>query len=220
MLILELLEGGTLGQRIEKGGLAPGETVELGIAMAGALEHLHAADILHRDVKPNNIGFTRDGVPKLMDFGIARMTLDTRTDDGASSGASTDWPEVDDPTQIGGEPDSLSTPTRQLVGTLSYLSPEALEGEPASPAFDLWGLCVVLYECLIGRKLFRGEGAKQVMARILLGRVPELTDAQPDAPEPLARFFRAALHRDANRRPADAAALRARLTAVRNELAT
>ncbi|HEX9668802.1 MAG TPA: serine/threonine-protein kinase [Thermoanaerobaculia bacterium] len=222
MLILELLEGGTLGQRIEQGGLAPGETVELGIAMAGALEHLHAADILHRDVKPNNIGFTKDGVPKLMDFGIARMTLDTRTDDSSSSGPSADWPEVAEQaaTWIWGEPDNPESPTRQLVGTLSYLSPEALQGEPASPAFDLWGLCVVLYECLIGRKLFRGEDVKQVMARILLGRVPELTDARPDAPEPLARFFRAALHRDGNRRPADAAALRARLTGVRSELAT
>lgn len=216
MLILELLEGGTLGQRIEQGGLTPVETVELGIAMAAALAEIHAADILHRDVKPNNIGFTKDGVPKLMDFGIARTTLDTRTDDTSSA----EWPEVpEDPTLIGGEPDSLATPSRQLVGTLSYLSPEALAKEPASPSFDLWGLCVVLYECLIGRKLFRGENANQVMAKILLGRVPELTDALPDAPEPLARFFRAALHRDSNRRPADAAALRARLMAVRSELA-
>ncbi|MGH9362613.1 MAG: protein kinase domain-containing protein, partial [Thermoanaerobaculia bacterium] len=100
----------------------------------------------------------------------------------------------------------------------SYLSPEALEGEPPSPGFDLWSLCVVLYECLIGRKLFRGEDMKQVMARILMGRVPELTDVRPEAPEPLARFFRLALHRDANRRPADAAALRERLAGVRGEL--
>lgn len=222
MLILELLEGGPLGPRIDQKVLAPGETVELGIAMAGALAEIHAAGILHRDVKPNNIGFTKDGVPKLMDFGIARTTLDTRTDDTSSSGLSADWPEVDGQTGtlIGGEPDSLATPSRQLVGTLSYLSPEALAKEPASPAFDLWGLCVVLYECLIGRKLFRGENADQVMAKILLGRVPELTDARPDAPEPLARFFRAALHRDINRRPASAVALRAQLTAVRSELAT
>jgi hypothetical protein len=222
MLILELLEGGTLGQRIDQKVLAPGETVELGIAMAGALAEIHAAGILHRDVKPNNIGFTKDGVPKLMDFGIARTTLDTRTDDASSSGVSAEWPEVEEQvaTAVGAEPDGLTTPSRQLVGTLSYLSPEALAREPASPAFDLWGLCVVLYECLIGRKLFRGENANQVMAKILLGRVPELTDAQPDAPEPLARFFRAALHRDTNRRPADAAALRARLLAVRSELAT
>ena len=221
MLILELLEGGTLGQRIEQGGLAPVETVELGIAMAGALAEIHDAGILHRDVKPNNIGFTRDSVPKLMDFGIARTTLDTRTDDTSASDSSAEWLEVPEEvsTVIGGRPDGLATHSRQLVGTLSYLSPEALQGEPPSPSFDLWALCVVLYECLIGRKLFRGENANQVMAKILLGRVPELTDALPDAPEPLARFFRAALHRDINRRPASAAALRERLTAVRSELA-
>ena len=121
---------------------------------------------------------------------------------------------------IEGEPDSLTTPTHRLVGTLSYLSPEALQKEPASPTFDLWSLCVVLYECLIGGKLFRGAEVKQVMAKILMGRVPDLTAGRPDAPEPLVRFFRAALHRDVNRRPADAAALRERLTALRSELAT
>ncbi|HEY8020256.1 MAG TPA: protein kinase, partial [Thermoanaerobaculia bacterium] len=85
MLILELMEGGTLAQRIERGPLDQRETVELGIAMASALEHLHGADILHRDIKPSNIGFTRGsfghgGVPKLMDFGIARLMLDLRQD--------------------------------------------------------------------------------------------------------------------------------------------
>ena len=80
MLVMELLEGGTLTQRIEKGRLEAAETVELGIAMAEALEHLHASDILHRDIKPSNIGYTRDGTPKLMDFGIARVMFDLRRD--------------------------------------------------------------------------------------------------------------------------------------------
>ncbi|HEX5760767.1 MAG TPA: serine/threonine-protein kinase [Thermoanaerobaculia bacterium] len=217
MLVLELLEAGTLGQRIEKGVLGPAETVELGIAMAGALERLHAAEILHRDVKPNNIGFARDGVPKLMDFGIARMTLDTRTEMGGTSGSAADWLEGGEAATWVWGPDE-KPPGRQLVGTLSYLSPEALEGEPAAASFDLWSLCVVLYECLIGRKLFRGDDMKQVTARILMGRVPDLGDVRADAPEPLARFFRAALHRDINRRPADAAALRERLLEVRREL--
>ncbi len=80
MLVMELLEGGTLTQRIEKGRLEADETVELGIAMAEALEHLHASDILHRDIKPSNIGYARDGTPKLMDFGIARVMFDLRRD--------------------------------------------------------------------------------------------------------------------------------------------
>ncbi|HSS51161.1 MAG TPA: serine/threonine-protein kinase, partial [Thermoanaerobaculia bacterium] len=80
ILVMELLEGGTLTQRIEGKRLEARETIELGLAMAEALEHLHASDILHRDIKPSNIGFTRDGVPKLMDFGIARATFDLRRD--------------------------------------------------------------------------------------------------------------------------------------------
>jgi serine/threonine-protein kinase len=190
--------------------------------MAGALERLHGADILHRDVKPNNIGFTRDGVPKLMDFGIARMVLDSRTEPGPASGSS-DWMEVVDDqvvTWVWGVPGDPQTRSRQLVGTLSYLCPEALEGEPASPLFDLWGLAVVLYECLIGRKLFRGDEVKQVMARIIMGRVPDLTDVRPDAPEALARFFRTALHRDSDRRPQTATALREKLLEVKAELAS
>ncbi len=80
MLVMELLEGGTLAQRIEKAKLGAVETVELGIAMAAALEHLHASDILHRDIKPSNIGYTRDNIAKLMDFGIARVMFDLRRD--------------------------------------------------------------------------------------------------------------------------------------------
>ncbi|HXU33255.1 MAG TPA: protein kinase, partial [Thermoanaerobaculia bacterium] len=72
IMIFEYLAGGTLADRLTQGPLAPVETVELGIAMAGALERLHEADILHRDVKPSNIGYSGEGVPKLMDFGIAR----------------------------------------------------------------------------------------------------------------------------------------------------
>jgi serine/threonine-protein kinase len=190
--------------------------------MAGALGRLHAADILHRDVKPSNIGFTRDGVPKLMDFGIARMVLDSRTEASSSPPTgSKDVLEMDDDqvaTWVWGAPGDPKTRAGQLVGTLAYLSPEALEGAPPAASFDLWGLAVVLYECLIGRKLFRGDEVKQVMARIVNGRVPELTDVREDAPEPLARFFRTALHRDIDRRPASAAAMRQRLQEVRAAL--
>lgn len=219
MLVLELLEGGTLAQRIERGPMAPLETVEIGIAVADALAQLHRVDILHRDIKPSNIGFTRDGVPKLMDFGIARVTFDLRRDRLSSSLEGEDEDSLLPPTSVWQRtPTSSQTLSKQLVGTLSYLSPEALAGEPAEPSFDLWSLAIVLYECLLGRKVFGGD-AKQVMARIKQGRVPELSQVLPGADEELVDLFRTALHKNPARRLASARELREKLEALRSRLA-
>ncbi|MBW8874571.1 MAG: protein kinase [Acidobacteria bacterium] len=213
MLVMELLEGGTLAQRVFREGLPEVETVELGIAMADALGQLHAADILHRDLKPSNIGYTRDGVPKLMDFGIARVIFELRDEEGLE-----DWDEDDTEVAVwpaGGEPGA--DPRQRFVGTLSYLSPEAVRGEPADASFDLWGLCVVLYECLLGRKVFSGTNA-QIVERIRSGRVPDFAQVCPGRAPALADFFRDALHRTPSRRPATAHDLRRRLETVRQSL--
>ncbi|HEV8578151.1 MAG TPA: serine/threonine-protein kinase [Thermoanaerobaculia bacterium] len=220
MLVLELLEGGTLAQRIAANGeVPPLETVELGIAMSAALAQLHAADILHRDIKPSNIGYTRDGLPKLMDFGIARVMFELRREE--------DLEELEDADD---EPDLVPSvavwndragsdlpPGLRFVGTLSYLSPEALSGHPADASFDLWSLSVVLYECLLGRKVFGGSD-QQVMDRVLAGRVPDFAQVCPQHDEALAEFFRDALHRSRSRRPATACELRRRLEEVRTRL--
>ncbi|HXO21423.1 MAG TPA: serine/threonine-protein kinase [Thermoanaerobaculia bacterium] len=220
LLILELLEGGTLAQRLEKQTLPPLEMVDLGIAMAGGLEKLHAADILHRDLKPSNIGYTRDGAPKLMDFGIARVMLDLRPERSHSSSLTSDDPVAPlPPTWTGDQTPTSITVSRQLVGTLSYLSPEALNGEQANPSFDLWGLCIVLYECLLGRKVFAGTDVKQTMARIRLGRVPDFEQTCPEGDPAVGEFFRLALHKTTSRRPATARELLKRLEQVRARLA-
>ena len=106
----------------------------------------------------------------------------------------------------------------QLVGTLGYLSPEALEGEPADPSFDLWSLGVVLMESLLGRKLFVGEPA-QLMARIRSAKLPEVATGSPhDAA--LNELFHRLLHRSRARRPATAAELGKQLQALRGRLGT
>ncbi|HVR99150.1 MAG TPA: serine/threonine-protein kinase [Thermoanaerobaculia bacterium] len=223
MLVLELLEGGTLGQRVEaRGKLPPREMVDLGIDMAEALAKLHASDILHRDLKPSNIGFTKDSIPKLMDFGIARVMFDLRRDADSTGG----FDDLDEsasilpPTSIWHQtPTSLSV-SRQLVGTLSYLSPEALNGEPADVSFDLWGLAIVLYETLIGRKVFTGGEVRQLMNRIKSGRVPDFSQVCPEHDDVLGDFFRSALHRNVARRPETAKEFKRQLEAVKERLAT
>jgi eukaryotic-like serine/threonine-protein kinase len=220
MLVMELLEGGTLTARLEKGRLEAAETVALGIAMAEALEHLHASDILHRDLKPSNIGYNRDGVPKLMDFGIARAMFDLRRDLDVPSPEDLDGTSVLMPaTSLWQHTPTAVTASKQLVGTLSYLSPEALNGQPADTSFDLWGLAIVLYECLLGRKIFSGGDVHQLMNRIRNGRVPDFAQACAEHDELLGDFFRSALHRTITRRPASARELRERLAAVRLRLA-
>jgi eukaryotic-like serine/threonine-protein kinase len=219
MLIMELLEGGTLTQKIEKGKLDPLETVDLGLAMAEALEQLHAADILHRDIKPSNIGYTRDGTPKLMDFGIARVMFDLRQDgDFASASDLAEDSVLLPPTSIWDRTSTSLTVSHQLVGTLAYLSPEALDGQPADASFDLWSLAIVLYECLLGRKVFSGGDMHQLMNRIRHGRVPEFSQVLPEHDEALGDFFRTALHRTLTRRPATAREFKQRLSAVRMRL--
>ncbi|HEY4592900.1 MAG TPA: serine/threonine-protein kinase, partial [Thermoanaerobaculia bacterium] len=218
MLVMELLEGGTLSQRIERGKLDAAETVELGIAMAEALEHLHASDILHRDIKPSNIGYTRDGTPKLMDFGIARVMFDLRRDVEVAPAANLDDDSALPPTSMWNLPTTV-TMSKQLVGTLAYLSPEALNGQPADTSFDLWGLAIVLYECLLGRKIFAGGDMQQLMSRIRNGRVPDFSQSCPEQDDLLGDFFRAALHKTITRRPATASELKRRLIALRPRLA-
>ncbi|HEV2856613.1 MAG TPA: serine/threonine-protein kinase [Thermoanaerobaculia bacterium] len=218
MLVMELLEGGTLAHRVTQGGgIEPRETVDLGVAMAGALGQLHAADILHRDIKPSNIGYTRDGVPKLMDFGIARVMFELRREDELEGEDEEEGDELVPSVSVWIDDEEPDLPRRRFVGTLSYLSPEALEGEPADETFDLWSLCVVLYECLLGRKVFLGTD-QQVVERILSGRVPEFSQVCPEHPAALGEFFREALHRRPDRRPATAQELRQRLETVRTAL--
>ncbi len=226
MLIMEFLEGGTLERRLSEETLTPQETVELGIALAAALEKLHEAGILHRDLKPSNIGYARDGTPKLMDFGIARVQTDRRPDSPtsaspASSGAlgSSESSALEEETVAWSQVSTADGDSHQIAGTLHYLSPEALRYQEASPGFDLWSLAVVLYECLTGRRLFEGT-LRDVMKAIQEAQVPDVRQRRQDCPPPLAAFFDTALSETHDERPATAAALRQQLLTIRRQILT
>jgi serine/threonine-protein kinase len=205
LLVLEYLDAGTLAGRLEHGRrLPPAETVALGIALAEALDAAHRAGILHRDVKPSNIGFTSAGVAKLMDFGVARIV---------SGALEPDYEPA--PGELARPDDRRRTASGLVLGTPLYLSPEALRGETADATFDLWGLAVVLFEAVAGRHPFERASWAETMAAITRAAAPELRSLRADAPPALAEFFAGALALDRGRRPSSARELVQRLERAR-----
>ena len=177
MMVMEYLDGGSLSQRIRVRPLPIAEMLTLGDQLANALAVLHRTNLLHRDIKPNNIGYTAGGVPKLLDFGLVKLlpvssTASTQSDAGADSV----WAL------------SLSTEAGEVRGTPAYLSPEVLSGAPPSPQDDLWSLSVTLLEACTTQNPFRANTVAATVARVLgeTRRVPEVTATLP---EPIRRLF-------------------------------
>jgi len=207
LLVVEYLEGGTLADRLPRGPLPVDDAAALGIVLADVLDRLHASGILHRDIKPSNIGYTRDGEPRLLDFGIASM-LDEP--DAAPSGEPAD----------GSPAETKLTGVDQMPGTPLYLSPEAIDGAPPDPAFDLWSLSLVLYEAIGGQHPFRAPTVDGVFDNIRHAEIPDLRTVRPSTPAAAATLFARALSRDPAERPRTAAELRNWLQRLRSELRT
>ncbi len=217
LLVVEYLDGGTLLDGLRDGAMAVDEVLGLGIELADALDRMHASGLLHRDIKPSNIGYTAEGLPKLLDFGLAAM-LDRVHDDlgrpvtlPTEAGALTAF--LDDVS-----PEMTRTLTQQLVGTPLYLSPEALAGQVPDPSFDLWSLAIVLYQAIAGRHPLGGYPAIEAMRRARSVRLPDVRDFRPDCPSHVAAFLNDALSLAIERRPGSAAAFRAQLQAIRRAM--
>ncbi len=207
ILVFEYLVGGTLADRLDAGPLPPAEVIRIGVALASVLEAIHASGILHRDVKPSNIGLTRDGTPKLLDFGLARILEDVRREErsgspGPGSGAST-------LSFVSG-----GTNSDFVVGTPGYLSPEAVVGDPPDVSFDLWGLAVVLYQSVTGVNPLLGGTPLQVLERTRDAAFPDPASLAPGIPPALAALLRRSVARDRRRRPRSAAEMRSLLEAA------
>jgi hypothetical protein len=214
LLVVELLEGGTLSQRLRSGKLDPRPAIDLGITLAGVLSTLHTAGVLHRDIKPSNVGYTSSGVVKLLDFGLAKILDDSRA--AASGALEVPYDDLDD---VPAHALTILTVTRCAVGTPIYLSPEAARGQDPDPRFDLWALAVVLFEAVAGIHPLLIRETAGLRHRIFEGEVADIRTLVPDCPEVLARFFDLTLARDAAARPASAEEMRERLRALRVELA-
>jgi serine/threonine protein kinase len=204
MLVLEYLAGGTLSTRIRRGPVPLSSAVAWGAALAAGLEAIHARGVLHRDIKPSNVGFAVDGTPKLLDFGLVRLLDDDARPAPAAEASEGPLEEA---------PASLTSSSR-VVGTVPYLSPEALQGRPPSAAFDLWGLSLTIYETVTGVNPFVASSAARTADRILSRPAPDPRSLRPGCPAPLADLLLSALARSAAERPASARALREAFEAV------
>lgn len=156
--VTELLEGQTLRERLAHEKLTWRRAVEIAAAIAEGLASAHGAGIVHRDLKPENIFITRDGRVKILDFGLARV-------------------EPARPEPAGGATLSLEpadTVPGAVLGTVGYMAPEQVRGEPADARSDIFALGCLLYEMLTGRRAFRRDTAAETMTAILKEPVPEL----------------------------------------------
>ena len=180
-LVMELIEGESLGDRIAKGPLPPDQVMRFGAQIATALAAAHKRGIVHRDLKPGNVMITPSGA-KLLDFGLAKATTD-----GAVDGFS--------PTEA-----RPLTAEGTIVGTFQYMAPEQLEGLGADARTDIFALGAVLYEMATGRRAFGGKTKTSVMAAIVSGEPQSISEVQPHVPLALSRVIGLCLRKDPDER--------------------
>jgi len=212
MLVFEYLDGGTLASRLSQKSLTVEDALELGIVLADVLSRAHRAGILHRDIKPSNIGYTEDMIPKLLDFGLAKIIDDSRREKTARQ------PGQSVQSTVAGSMVSTQSSSGQWWGTPCYLSPEAVFGKPPTVGFDLWSLVMLLYESIAGRNPVIGSTVSETMVLITRGAIADIREFAPLCPESVAVFFKSALSKDLKRRPATSEQLRRELQILRQAI--
>ncbi len=190
-LVMELIEGETLADRLSRGLLTTKEVLKIGGQIADALDRAHREGVVHRDLKPGNVMITRAGA-KLMDFGLARATglagPSAGTTDATIANLSQS-PTIAQPLTTEGT----------ILGTFQYMAPEQLEGHEADERSDLWALGCVLYEMATGRRAFEGASQASLIASIMQNEPQPVSQIAALAPPELDRLVSACLAKD----PAD-----------------
>ena len=198
-LVLELVDGRTLAERLVGGRLPVAEALDVARQIAGALEAAHLQGIVHRDLKPGNIKVREDGTVKVLDFGLARLA-EAGAEDAvpADSPAESALPSIVSPAM---------SATGMILGTAAYMSPEQAKRKPADKRSDIWAFGCVLYEMLSGTRAFAGDDAAEVLEAVLT-KEPDWTRLPSEVPPTVATYLRRCLHKDPRERVADAQDIR------------
>ena len=160
LLVMELLEGMTLREKLEAGPIPPKQAVDFALQIAKGLSAAHEKGIVHRDLKPENLFVSKEGHLKILDFGLAKRTEQEKTGDETSA-----------PTE------SKHTEPGVVMGTVGYMSPEQVRGLPVDHRSDIFSFGAILYELLSGRKAFKRDTPADTLAAILKEEPPELSQS-------------------------------------------
>ena len=184
-LVMELVEGPTLADRIQQGAIPPDEAAPIALQIAEALEYAHSRGVVHRDLKPANVKITPEGRVKVLDFGLAKALSSEpeRSSDPTNS-----------PTMTMG-----MTTAGAIMGTAGYMSPEQAKGKSADHRADIWAFGVVLTEMLTGKPLYAGETVGEIMASIIKDE-PSLAQLPASTPPGIRYLIERCLHKDPQQR--------------------
>ena len=193
-LVMELVEGPTLEDRIAQGAIPVDEALPIAKQIAEALEAAHEQGIIHRDLKPANVKLRPDGVVKVLDFGLAKALEPT----GAMSPGMSQAPTITTPAM---------TQAGMILGTAAYMSPEQARGKPVDKRADIWAFGAVLYEMLTGQRAFPGEDITDTLAAVVK-LDPRWDAVSADVPSRVLQAIRVCLRKDPQQRVRDIHAVR------------
>ncbi|MCU1235797.1 MAG: serine/threonine protein kinase [Candidatus Solibacter sp.] len=178
-MVMEYVAGKTLADLIAPGGVGVSKTLQYSVQMADALKAAHAAGIIHRDLKPGNVMVTESGLVKILDFGLAKISMATKlTEETQTMGAA--------PMTVEGS----------ILGTVAYMSPEQAQGKMVDPRSDIFSFGVVMYEMLTGTKAFAGDSAISTLTAILRDDVKPVGELVQGVPPELVEIIGLALRKD------------------------
>ena len=198
-LVLELVEGPTLADRVAQGPIPIAEALSIARQITDALEVAHEQGIVHRDLKPANIKLRPDGTVKVLDFGLAKLAQASGPGRQASAFDVTASPTITSP--------AMATGIGMILGTAAYMAPEQARGKTVDRRADIWAFGCVLFEMLTGKRAFEGEDVSDTLAEVLK-REPDWAALPAATPEPIRRLLRRCLTKDPKNRLPDIAVAR------------